>query len=148
MVGDGRYRITAFFENPSAVKRMSVELGPPPKPDPKPDPDPDPKPDPDVFDNIGQRVAVWSKGLPRRNEVAVLYVECATNLAENERLTQNQAIDLMVEKRKNLLKPDELKAYQPMIDQLNADLKKRWPMHALVTSAYFKAIAVGLGGVK
>lgn len=146
LVGEGRYSLTATFENPTINKRFSVELGPP-----KPPPEP-PKPDvvvpPDAFDNIGQRVAGWAKGLPRTREVAALYSALATDLAENEKLTINQAIDKMVVARSKLLKPDELKAYQPLIDNLNADLKGRWPMMALVAADYFTAISLGLAGAK
>lgn len=148
LVGEGRYRITAFFENPSAVKRLSVELGPPKPPDPKPDPKPDVVVPPDAFENIGQRVAGWAKGLPMTREVALLYSALATDLKENEKLTINQAIDKMVAARKQLLKPEELAIYQPLIDKLNADLKGRWPMMALVAADYFTAISLGLAGAK
>lgn len=145
LVGEGRFRITAFFQNPSAVKRLSVELSPP-KPPVPPEP---PKPDvpPDAFENIGQRSAVWAKGLPRRNEVANLYVTCAEDMVSTT-LSINACIDKMVKARTSLLKPEELTAYQPLIDQLNADLKKRWPMPAMTCANYFNAIAAGIGGAK
>lgn len=145
LVGEGRYRITAFFENPSMVRRLSVELGPP-----KPPPEP-PKPDvpipPDAFENIGQRTATWANGLPRRNEVAALYVTCAEDIVGTT-MTINACIEKMVAARTALLKPEELALYQPLLDQLNADLKKRWPMVALTTANYFNAIAAGLAGAK
>jgi hypothetical protein len=146
LVGEGRYSLTATFENPVVNKRFSVELGPP-----KPPPEP-PKPDvvvpPDSFNNIGQRVAGWAKGLPKTLEVAKLYNTLSIDLKENEKLTINQAIDKMVAARKQLLKPEELAAYQPLIDKLNEDLKSRWPLMALVASDYFAAIATGLAGAK
>ena len=145
LVGEGRYRITAFFENPSMVRRMSVELGPPkPPPDPKPDIVPVP---PDAFENIGQRTATWAKGLPRKNEVAALYVKCAEDIVGTTQ-TINACIEQMVKARTTLLKPEELASYQPLLDNLNADLKKRWPMAAMTTASYFNAIAAGLAGAK
>lgn len=146
LVGEGRYSLTATFENPVANKRFSVELGPP-MPPPEP-PKPDVPVPTDAFDNIGQRVAGWAKGLPRKAEVAALYSALAKDLKENEKLTINQAIDKMVEARKKLL-GDDLKLYQPaLIDNLNADLKGRWPMMSLVAADYFSAIAAGLVGAK
>lgn len=150
LVGEGRFRVTAFFENPSAVKRLTVELGPPVPPKPEPDPEP-PKPDvvvpADPFDNIGQRTAVWAKGLPKTREVALLYVSCAEEMVGSTK-TINACIEAMVTARSALLKPDELKLYQPLLDQLNADLKKRWPMAAMTCATYFNAIAAGLAGAK
>lgn len=148
LVGEGRFRVTAFFENPSAVKRLTVELGPPAPPEPDPEP---PKPDvvvpADPFDNIGQRVAGWAKGLPKTREVALLYVNCAEEMVGSTK-TINACIETMVKARTELLKPEELKLYQPLIDQLNADLKKRWPMAAMTCASYFNAIAAGLAGAK
>lgn len=144
LVGEGRYRVTAFFENPSAVKRLTVELGPP-----SPPPEP-PKPDvvvpPDAFENIGQRTAGWAKGLPKTREVAILYVNCAEEMVSTTK-TINACIEEMVKARADLLGND-LKLYQPLIDQLNADLKKRWPMAAMTCANYFNAIAAGLAGAK
>ena len=148
LVGEGRFRVTAFFENPSAVKRFSIELGPP-KPPPKPDPDPTPPVvPPDQFDNIGQRTAVMAKDLPKRAEVAKLYRQCATELESDPKATLNSAVDKMVKSRSVLLKQEELAAYQPLLVELNADIRKRYPMHLLVAAEYFQCVATGLEGAK
>lgn len=147
LVGEGRFRVTAFFENPSAIKRLTVELGPPSPPDPKPDPKPDVVVPPDPFDNIGQRTAGWAKGLPKTREVALLYVKCAEEIIGSTK-TINTCIEEMVKARSDLLKTEEQRLYQPLIDQLNADLKKRWPMAAMTCANYFNAIAAGLAGAK
>jgi len=152
LVGSGKYRVVAFFENPSAVKRFDVELGPP-KPDPRPDPDPEPDPEPspvppDKFDNVGQRTAALAKGLPWRAEVAKLYRQCADDLESDPTATINSAVDKIVKARAALLKPAELAAYQPLLDALNTDIRKRYPIHPLVVAEYFQCIATGLEGAK
>jgi hypothetical protein len=145
LVGAGRYRLVFYFENPAAVRRLTVELGPP-----APPPEP-PKPDvvvpPDAFENIGQRTAVWAKGLPKTQQVAALYVACAEEIVGSTK-TINACIETMVKARSQLLTTDEQRLYQPLLDQLNADLKKRWPMAALTCANYFNAIAAGLVGAK
>lgn len=157
LVGDSVYQLTAVFDKPLVIKRLVVDLSlvppkpnPDPKPEPpKPDPKPEPKPDvpPDEFDNIGQQVAAWAVGLPRKNEVAVLYAQCATDLVSTT-LSINACIAKMVKSRTETLKPEELAAYQPLLDKLNADFKKRYPMPAQAAADYFNALAAGLGGAK
>lgn len=150
LVGEGSYRLVAYFADPPAVKRLKIDLGPP-KPPPKPEPEPLPKPDvpPDAFGNIGQRVAGWAAGMPKKPEVAGLYKACADRLESDPGTTINSAIDRMVADRNKLLTVEEQTQYNSkVIGNINADMKARWPMQQLVLANYFQAIAAGLEGAK
>ena len=156
LVGEGSYRLVAYFSDPPAVKRLKIDLGPP-KPPPKPDPEPLPKPDvptpapvpSDSFGNIGQRVADWATGMPKKPEVAGLYKACADRLESDPGATVNSAIDRMVADRNKLLTIEEQTQYNAkVIGNINADMKARWPMQQLVLASYFRAIAAGLEGAK
>ena len=231
LIGEGTYRVVAFFEKPAAVKRMKIELGPPPNPisvnvavpeikaskgesvkaipvtasggkgelsfavSPQLpvglsiasstgevsgssqvagvtshtvtvsdtvgqkatgqfkltllDKPPPPIVPPDGFDNIGQRACAWATGLPRLSEVAALYQKCSDTIDDDPNASVTSAVDKMVNDRTKLLTPDELNRYQSaLINNLNADFKKRWPMQASVAVGYFGAIATGLRGAK
>ena len=133
-------------------EEASFEVGFTPEPDPEPDdpdvPDPPgPTPDvgPDEFDNIGQRVAGWTEGLPSNLSVGVIYKNYATLLR----------IDPRSIKQLNDLKNDELKQvteysqYGKMIENINADLLSRigdWgDGQKYYLANYWEAIARGLG---
>lgn len=106
---------------------------------PKPPPVP-----PDAFENIGQRVAEWSMGLPKRKVVAAGYRACADRLENDPSHTINSSIDLMMAERTKVLTAEELQQYKTLLDPLNTDLKKRWPLQRSVLADYFVCIALGL----
>ena len=68
-------------------------------PDPEPDEPDEPAP-PDVpadpFDNLGQRVAHWARGLPNRNAAAAVYRSAAELLRSDPAKTQNDVAALVV----------------------------------------------------
>lgn len=147
-----KYQIQIDSYEPSTkawgTEFLVLELG---EPDPEPDPDnPDPPgPDPDVpddeFDNIGQRVAEWSKGLPKRTEVGALYLSVATELAAGEIVSINDASKKLVEGTREILSTEEVDKWKPFAAELQKDLNDRWPLQRQLYVEYIKAVAKGLG---
>jgi len=146
VVGSGTITVTALAFDPEkgiAKKRIKIELSPTP---PGPDPGPDPTPDvpPDVFDNIGQRIATWSAGLPKRLEVGQVYKKYSLELVSNPTMDINRAIGLASTERLALLGVDASK-YNDITTKLNADVSARWPMSKGTLSDYLGCVAKGYG---
>lgn len=134
------------FLTPKKLKAFPITLGAEPEPD-KPD-NPEPIPNPNVpadgFDNIGQRIAQWSVGLPKRVEVGAVYAKYARQLATDQSFQIVQAFNSASADRVALLGAD-LPAYNDIVQKINADVEKRWPMGKGVVIDYFRAIARGYG---
>jgi hypothetical protein len=130
--------------SPSPPAPGPTPPGPGPGPEPTPPPGPTPGPVPvDEFDNIGQRVASWSVGLPKKAQVSACYVRAATRLFEDPTATINSVSADLVNCRTSLLGNDA-SLYIALTDKLNADLKARWPMSKGTLADYFVAISKGL----
>jgi hypothetical protein len=154
LVGSGKFalEVTAFDPELGIDERtVVVDLGdaPTPEPDPTPDPDPDtPTPSPipdDQFDNLGRKVYDWSKNLPKRKEVATLYGDAIKSLTEDPKTTINGVTVVLADQRTQVLGSDSSK-YVPFIENLNAELKLRWPMSRFEFIKYLEAVKAGLEG--
>jgi hypothetical protein len=152
LVGSGKYAVEiTTFDPELGIDETVVEVvlgDPEPEPEPPaPEPDvptPGPVP-PDAFDNIGQRVAKVTAGLPKRVEVAGVYRFNAKQLREEPLTTVNSAFDRVFAERAALLGSD-FEKYKPFVELIGNDVKQRWPMSRGVVADYFDAVAVGLGG--
>jgi hypothetical protein len=152
LVGSGRYAVEiTTFDPLVGIDETVVEVvlgDPEPEPEPPaPEPDvptPGPVP-PDAFNNIGQRVAKVTAGLPKRVEVAGVYRFGAKQLREEPLTTVNSAFDRVFAERAALLGGD-FEKYKPFVDLIGTDIKQRWPMSRGVVADYFDAVSVGLGG--
>lgn len=140
-----KYSQTAGFQSEMQLLEIGTD---PDNPDPEPEPD-DPTPDPtvpdDVFDNLGQRVAGWAAGLPKRKEVGAIYRAVADQLDAAQIVTINDAAEKMRAERDKILTPDELSKWNVVGDKLKEDLTKRWPLTRGEFAEYYRAIATGLG---
>jgi hypothetical protein len=146
----GKFAIEATtFDPEKGIDEKIIEVvldGSPSPPAPEPSPPSPTPPGPlpvDEFDNIGQRVATWSATLPKRPQVAACYVRAATRLREDPIATVNSVSADLVNCRTSLLGSESL-LYAKFTDNLNADLKARWPMSKGTLADYFTAIAKGL----
>jgi hypothetical protein len=152
LVGSGKYAVEiTTFDPELGIDETVVEVvlgDPEPEPEPPaPEPDipaPGPMP-PDAFDNIGQRVAKVTAGLPKRVEVAGVYRFGAKQLREEPLTTVNSAFDRIFAERASILGSD-FEKYKPFVELISNDVKQRWPMSKGVLADYFDAVAVGLGG--
>lgn len=112
-------------------------------PDPTPD-DEDPSVPDDDFDNIGQRVAKWAKGLKKVQVAATVYKNAAMSL----RIDPSKTINDVSEKLISDLKVGvDFESYSKLRANINADLQERWsvsPLSRGVLADYFDAIAAGL----
>jgi hypothetical protein len=155
IVGTGRVLVVATLatKEPFGIEHRRFEIViPGVDPEPEPDvPDPDvPGPDPDVpedrFNNLGQRVAEASSGLPKRAEVAANYLAFATKLegsVEAAELSQQ-----MVDERTRILGSD-LTKWQPVLTLISEDFTTRRPsMLRRDVVEHWRAVAAGLGGVQ
>lgn len=144
--GSGRYAVEVTAFDPELgidEKVIDVELGEDPTPPgPGPGPDPGPVP-PDAFDNLGQRIAKASAGLPKRAEVAAVYRSFAKQLREEPLITVATAVEGAAKQRTSLLAGDAPK-WNAFAELLTEDLKKRWPMAKGTLADYFDCIVVGL----
>ena len=160
ITGTGKYsvQVTGFIATKDAqgetflsaqkLKAFPITLGeiPPPKPEPKPDPKPEPDTvvAPDGFDNLGQRIAQWSAGLPKRNEVGAIYAKYANKLAKQPSFQILEAFTGAQTDRVALLGADAPK-YADIVAKINADIVARGPMGKGVVIDYFRAMARGFG---
>lgn len=155
VVGNGKLWVRAvcidFAKNIYTDEEAIVELGSTPEPVPPPGPNPPnpPGPSPDVpsdpFDNIGQRVAQWTKGLPANREIGSIYLRNAVNLRTNPGVSINEVSSALTS---DLVKVASYSQYATFSSNLNEDLKKRWnnaPMSRGILADYWQAIALGLG---
>ncbi len=149
VVGTGKIWISVLcldFDKKIFFKEMkTIELGkviPPTPPEPPKPPVPDVPTD--SFDNIGQRVAAWSKGKPSNLELSKAFFKVSGNLKSAEpeqlRLTITEQVNSLNQELKSIA---GYSSYQEFIDGYNLDLQKRWPMTRGVLSDYFKAVSVG-----
>jgi hypothetical protein len=113
----------------------------PPKP-PTPPVPPTPTVPEDAFDNIGQRVAQWSKAGTINQAVGKIYLDAAKALKSNPATTITDQSQVISAALKAL---PEFPTYQEFANGLNADLSKRWPISKGVLADYYAAVALGLG---
>jgi hypothetical protein len=128
-------------------KEFVVGVAPTPEPEPGPGPTPPPNPDvpPDQFDNIGQRVAEWTKGLKSNSQLSQLYLKYEMQLRTNPNTTPNEVAAALLSEVSVL--PGYIE-YVAFSKGLNADFSKRWaeaPMSKGVMADYYHCVAVGLG---
>jgi len=146
LLGEGKYAVEVTTFDPDLgidEQILTVELGPvTPTPEPTPIPVPNPIPD-DEFNNLGKRVSEWSKALPKRKEVAGIYRDVAKMLTENPIITINDATAILVESRGKILGSD-LARYSTFLENLNADLRSRWPLSRGEFAKYLTIVALGL----
>lgn len=133
-----------FAKNIYTDEESAFTVGPPPLPPPPPPPPPPPIPDvpADAFDNIGQRVAVWSKGMTANAAVGACYAKWAKELRTNPAITINDASAAMSSELRSI---PNYAQYNSVTTQINADLAKRWPVAKGVLADYWTCIALGLG---
>lgn len=153
VLGSGKYAIEVTTFDPELgidEQSINVELGfsPSPEPEPTPEPEPEPTPTPnpvpdDQFNNLGKKTQNWSKGLPKRKELAAVYRDAAKLLTESPITTINDAT-LMIADSKNKLLGSEAVKYNVFFENLNADLRSRWPLSRGDLAAYMTCVAVGL----
>ncbi len=123
--------------------RQVINIGPPKPPTP-PEPPTPPTPDipSDVFDNLGQRVAIWTAGQPVNQAVGKVYLEAALELQNNLTTTIDQVTANMLAKVRSI---PEYASYTKFKEELNKDRLSRGAMSRGTTVAYWKCIALGLG---
>lgn len=120
---------------------------PPPGPTPvPPGPDPGPVPD-DNYGNIGQRVAAWATGLPKRSEVSQAYKNAANELLHTPIATANSVTTQLGSDRAAALGAD-VELWKPLFAKTQDDLNSRWPMSKGSYAEYLLAISRGLDGAK
>jgi len=153
VLGSGKYAIEVTTFDPELgidEQTVNVELGFVPSPEPEPEPEPEPSPTPtpnpvpdDQFNNLGKKTQEWSKGLPKRKELGAVYRDAAKLLTESPITTINDAT-LMIADSKNKLLGSEAVKYNVFFENLNADLRSRWPLSRGDLAAYMTCVAVGL----
>ena len=140
-VGEGTYDVDIETTDPTKGvedKILEIVVGAPTPPEPPPSPVPD-----DVFNNLGKRVATAASGLPKRQEIAKLYAEAATQLRNDPAATVNTVSSKLVVNRQAILGAD-LTSYNKLIELINTDLSTRWPMAKGSLADYFDIISKGL----
>lgn len=156
VLGSGKINIDAFIVDWESqeidfqfftLNIVDEDVKPEPEPD-KPDPDKPDEPDPtipdDDFDNLGQRVYIWSKGLEKRKEAAEIYKQSADMLKGDPTRTIDDVANYMV---KSLKEKIDYEAYASLRANVNADLQQRWsiaPLPRGVLADYYMAIHNGL----
>lgn len=151
VMGIGKYAIEVTTFDPELgieEQTISVELGNSPRPEPEPEPEPTPTPTPnpvpdDQFNNLGKKCLEWSKGLPKRKELGSIYREASKLLTESPITTINDATLFVADNKNKLLSSDAVK-YNIFFENLNADLRSRWPLSRGDLAAYMLCVAVGL----
>jgi hypothetical protein len=118
------------------------------KPYVPPEPPTPPKPNvpTDAFDNIGQRVAEWSKALPQNKIVGQIYLDAAKALrSDRTATTDSVTVKIATDLRSKLSDPP---IYSKLIQQISTDLAARWdraPLSKGVLADYYACVALGLG---
>lgn len=151
VLGTGKYAIEVTTFDPELgieEQTVSVELGTSPQPEPEPEPEPTPTPTPnpvpdDQFNNVGKKCVDWSKGLPKRKELGSVYREASKLLTESPITTINDATLFVADSKNKLLGSDAVK-YNVFFENLNADLRSRWPLSRGDLAMYMLCVAVGL----
>ena len=125
------------FNNELVIGGDKVE---PSKPVVPPEPS---KPDLDPF---LVRVAEWSKGLPKRDTMASLFMKYSDRIVSVATATIDGETAAFVAERKEKLGTDDVK-WSPFIQAMNQDVKARWekkPMDKQEMSNYWALISKGL----
>jgi hypothetical protein len=135
-----RVTCTDFEKRIHTEDEVTIVVGPPTPP--KPPTPPTPVVPPDTFNNIGQRVAAWSAGLPLNAAVGKVYLDGANNLRTNKNLTIDEASGVV---STALVSLPGYSAYSVFTNGLNTDVKTRWPMAKGVLADYWTCVALGFG---
>jgi|GEM_PF-3315865 len=149
LVGSGKYAVEITTFDPEKgidEKTVVIEIGETPAPAPVPNPTPNPTPAPipdDKFDNIGKRVSQWSAGLPKKLEISALYKKVSKDLIENPLFTITETGIVITKEREQILGQDIIK-YTKLLEDLNTDLRSRWPLSKQAYAEYLLAISKGL----
>jgi hypothetical protein len=147
IAGDGKIRVVITAFDPGIKKkRLNLDFGPitpTPNPDPSPGPSPDPaNPLPTAFDGLAGKVRDWSKGLPKKKEVAAVYRSCASRLLTPQGTIGSISAEL-VSARSSVL--GDVAPYSKLLDNIQADLVPRWVgISKAVLSDYWNCVAAGL----
>lgn len=98
----------------------------------------------DVFDNIGQRVAEWTKGLPNTKLIGDVYLQAAIDIKKPSETVTTAAAAL---RAKLVSMPEYSTNFVTFSKNINADLNLRWTATSSkgVLSDYWKCVALGLG---
>jgi hypothetical protein len=120
--------------------KANISITAPKPPEPPIPPTPDVPADP--FNNIGQRVAEWTKGNPNNKAIGQLYLDASNSLKDNLSLTINQASANLIT---NLRASPQYTNYEKFKEGLNADAASRPGMTRGVLIDYWKCIALGFG---
>lgn len=156
----GKYAVEATtFDATTGIEEanIAIDLGPtptpvPPGPGPTPPGPTPPGPVPvvdcnavpaDNFNNIGKRSCEWASGLPKRKEVGLAYEAAADRALNDQYATINTIAAALVNDRTNILGTD-LPKYSTFIENVNADLKSRWPLNKADFAAWASAVSKGL----
>jgi hypothetical protein len=149
LLGSGKYAVDVTVFDPEKgidEKNLVVDLsdvdpsGPTPTPGPSPSPNTVPD---DQFNNIGKRTQNWAKSLEKRKELGALYRQASKLLTDSPVSTINDATTLITDSKAKLLGSDSSK-YSTLFENLNADLRSRWPLSRMDYALYLSAIATGL----
>lgn len=148
LLGPGKYSVeVTAFDPELGIDEYStvIELGEvkPPEPTPTPTPNPSPVPD-DQFNNVGKKVQDWSKDLPKRVELGAVYREASKMLTDSPITSINDATAYIADMKNKVLGPEATK-YSVFFENINADLKSRWPMSRMDYALYLACVATGLG---
>jgi len=99
----------------------------------------------DAFDNVGQRVAGWAKGLDGTEKAAKCYRDAVKTLRE-EKLTINSVNAKLLLDLADAVAYEE---YRTVWDNINKDANTRWAgITRFKLADYYDAIAAGLDGAK
>lgn len=112
----------------------------PPEPEPQPEPIPD-----DRFNNIGKRVADWTKGLPKAPDVATIYEKYSKLALSNQFYSVKDMQNALIAEREALLGNDRA-AWSDFVARLTTDYtaQRALSMDRTDLSEYWAAIAKGL----
>ena len=147
VAGEGKIRVVITAFDPGIKKkRLNLDFGPPaPTPNPTPNPEPSPEPAdplPTAFDGLAGKVKEWSKGLPKKKEVAAVYRSCASRLLTPQGTIGTISADL-ISARTSVL--GDVTPYAKLLDNIHADLVPRWVgISKAVLSDYWNCVAAGL----
>jgi hypothetical protein len=147
IAGDGKIRVVITAFDPGIKKkRLNLDFGPPaPPPNPEPSPGPSPEPAnplPQGFDGLASKVKEWSKGLPKKKEVAAVYRSCAVRLLTPQGTISSISAELVAARTSTL---GDTAPYSKLLENIHADLVPRWlGINKAILSDYWNCIAAGL----
>lgn len=141
LTGEGKYDIEAIGFDPGMEEATAtVTLGPAP-PGPGPNPPPAPEVPEDGFDNLGQRVAVWSAGIAGREKVGEAYRDVSRLLRNDPAQTINSVAAVLSTR---LLLIPEYANFKSVTAKLNADSASRTFSRGTYAD-WLGCVAVGMG---